>query len=129
MTGSRHRQVTAEYGGTTVEVDEGLADLLAVVWAHGAHTTASCESDRDGLASITFESPADAVTLLNAATDEDTPELPGWTYEAEAVNRAADDGGPPDHAFARMTVRFPAEHIHPALDLASAKPVPAATSQ
>jgi hypothetical protein len=119
---TRHRQVPVPYGGTTVEVDEGLAELLAVVWAHGATTTASCESDPDGLASVTFASADDAVILLNLATDEDTPELPGWTYEAEAVNRAADDGGPSDHTFRHMTVRFPPEHIPVALGYARAKP-------
>lgn len=122
MTAPRHRQVPVPYDGGTVEVDEGLAELLPVVWAHGARTSASCADD-GGHASITFASPADAVVLLNLATDEDTPDLPYWTYEAEAVNRSRDTGGAPDHAF-HMTVRFPAEHVEVALDYARAKPLP-----
>jgi hypothetical protein len=128
VTGTRHRQVPVPYDGGTVEVDEGMAELLSVVWAHGVRTTASCESDHDGLASVTFESPADATTFCNLATDADTPDLPDtWSCHGWAVNRAT-DGEDPDHVF-RLVVRFPPEHIEVVLDYARATPLPTPASR
>jgi hypothetical protein len=110
VTATRHRQVVVPYDGGTVEVDEGMADLLAVVWAHGVRTTASCETDRDGLASVSFESPADATTFCNLATDADTPDLPDtWECRGWADNRARDTYGQPDHVL-RLTLRLAGAH-------------------
>jgi hypothetical protein len=125
VTAAVHRQVPVPYDGGTVEVDEGMAELLSVVWAHGVRTRASCESDCDGMASVSFESPADATTFCNLATDADTPDLPDtWECRGWADNLARDVYGEPDHVL-RLTLRFPPEHIEVVLDYARATPLPA----
>jgi hypothetical protein len=61
-----HRQVTASNG---VPVDEGIRDLLEVLWSRGMVTEFSCQGDRDEQAHICFARAADAWRFVEAPGD------------------------------------------------------------
>ena len=61
-----HRQVAAS---NSVEVDEGIRDLLEALWSRGMDTEFSCQGDRDGQAHICFARAADAWRFMEAPGD------------------------------------------------------------
>jgi hypothetical protein len=61
-----HRQVTASNG---VEVDEGIRDLLEVLWRGGMATEFSCQGQHGELAYICFTRAADARRFMEAPGD------------------------------------------------------------
>jgi hypothetical protein len=65
MAEHRHKQVKVSYDNLIVEVDEGLAPLLTVIWKHGIDTCLSCEENFPGIAWIMFDTAYDAEKFLN----------------------------------------------------------------
>ena len=61
-----HRQVVAVNG---VEVDEGIRDLLEVLWSRGMLTEFSCQGDHEKLAHICFSRVVDAHRFMGAPGD------------------------------------------------------------
>jgi hypothetical protein len=50
-----HPQVTVDYLGEPIEVDEGLKELLPLIWRHGNDTVNSCqENNIKGIAWVEF---------------------------------------------------------------------------
>jgi hypothetical protein len=58
-----HRQVAASNG---VDVDEGIRDLLEVLWSRGMVTEFSCQGTEEELAYICFTRAADAHRFMQA---------------------------------------------------------------
>lgn len=55
---STHRQVTAIMPGEgPILVDEGMKDVLELLWRHGYRTNSSCQQNGYGDAFIQFEGP------------------------------------------------------------------------
>lgn len=61
-----HRQVCTSIG---VEVDEGIRDLLEVLWAHGMGTEFSCQGNAAGTAHICFARISDAMRFAAGPGD------------------------------------------------------------
>jgi hypothetical protein len=61
----RHKQVIRNRLGNDVLVDEGLADLLQLMWNLGFNTWNSCQENRPGIAWIEFISTGDCTNFLN----------------------------------------------------------------
>ena len=72
---SEHEQVRVynPLMGRTIEVDEGLADLLQQLWALGMRTDNSCQENRPGMMWIEFpcRDAARFLNLLASSRDED----------------------------------------------------------
>jgi hypothetical protein len=54
MTHPHHPQVTVDYLGYPIEVDEGLKELLPLIWSYGIDTLNSCQENKKGIAWIQF---------------------------------------------------------------------------
>ena len=52
---SKHKQVSVDYFGDIIEVDEGIVDLLQMIWKSGFDTLLSCEDNIDNCIWINFE--------------------------------------------------------------------------
>lgn len=73
-----HKQIKVDYFGQQIEVDEGIADLLQLIWKNGIYTALSCEDNRshdeegnliddniDEIIWISFPSPNYLILFLN----------------------------------------------------------------
>ena len=54
MTDFKHKQVNVVCFGDNIEVDEGIADLLQMIWKSGFMTFLSCEDNIDNCIWINF---------------------------------------------------------------------------
>lgn len=52
---TKHKQVSVDYFGADIEVDEGISDLLQMIWKSGFRTEMSCEHNIDNCIWICFE--------------------------------------------------------------------------
>lgn len=115
MKAGRHRQVPC--GPRGVRVDEGLAELLGLLWSSGVRTTMSCQEDTPGVSWVMFPSPDELAKFLNLVL------RPGgslynqsrrWEYTLVPWNRSIRQNGragePSDFRF-RASVRFPAASV------------------
>ncbi len=53
---ANHKQVSVQYHSKLIEVDEGLAELLQLIWARGINTRNSCQENKKNTAWIQFSS-------------------------------------------------------------------------
>lgn len=60
-----HPQVKLQCFGIETEVDEGLAELLQLIWKLQIATINSCQENQPGIAWIEFQSADDASLFLN----------------------------------------------------------------
>lgn len=72
---TEHKQVAVDCFGTTVEVDEGLADLLQEIWKAGIDTELSCQENQPGVAWIEFSGTTDAEFFLEIISEHCGAEL------------------------------------------------------
>src|SRR2546422_556223 len=65
---ANHKQVPIEwFDGETIEVDEGLAELLSLCYQNDILTLLSCQENRPGIAWICF-APFEAEKFINLIT-------------------------------------------------------------
>lgn len=118
-----HREVPVVHsGGTTIGIDENIADLVRAVWAAGIDTINSCEDHVDGLVYLVLADLADldrllrlvslgayAVHIMNddvGAPDSSPEESWRWRYRLRPVH----PNGPGPWRFI-VSVEFPPTHI------------------
>jgi hypothetical protein len=63
---SIHKQVSVDFFAEKITVDEGLAELLQLIWERGIFTLNSCQENRPGVAWIEFETSEAFEDFLNA---------------------------------------------------------------
>lgn len=87
-----HKQVTVIYHGTPIEVDEGMAELLTLLWGRGVNTSLSCQENRKGIAWIMFPTPEDAAKFLNIVTEYPTKAKNLWETMYGRAIQYGDEG-------------------------------------
>ncbi|RDJ35585.1 MAG: hypothetical protein DWQ19_12270 [Crenarchaeota archaeon] len=99
-----HKQVEVIYQGHQITIDEGLKELLPLIWKFGIKTELSCQENKPGIAWISFNTSHDAKMFLNLAAvypEDDVPlwetmcgrilqygEKDNWQYESVIINNA-----------------------------------------
>lgn len=63
-----HKQVEVRRDDETVLVDEGMAEILPLLWSCGIRTVNSCQENQEGRAWIQFLTAEDASNFLNLGT-------------------------------------------------------------
>lgn len=62
----QHKQVKVKYLGNEIEVDEGLGELLPLIWKLGCNTCNSCQENMPGITWIQFGQSGSLNIFLNA---------------------------------------------------------------
>jgi hypothetical protein len=85
-----HPQVAVDHAGETVSVDEGMVDLLRMLWSQGAATVFSCQGGEDVRASVSF---LDGCSLERAV--ETLADILAEAGEQQALRRLQQRSGEP----------------------------------
>jgi hypothetical protein len=88
-----HRQVIRNRLGRETLVDEGIADLLQLLWDCGCDTYNSCQENRPEMAWIEFATTEDCARFLNFVANHPADNsIPFWeTLYGRITGHGADD--------------------------------------
>jgi hypothetical protein len=60
-----HTQVDVDHDGEMVKVDEGMSEIMSLLWKHGIETLGSCQENQPGIAWVQFASTPGFHKFLN----------------------------------------------------------------